>query len=143
MRELRAAATLARSPAFLLVATAATILLAVGCVSGGGSAKDTPAPPTPAASAGCATDAAVAAGISDHTLMSGGVARKYELDVPASYDGTKPFALVFGLHPLSISYTVMPSQVGFDRRSPCRSSWTHLWYSHHVPISGKRFCRSD
>ena len=90
-------------------------MLAVACSSGGGgSAPSTPRAAATVASAGCATHAAVARGISDHTLTSGGAARKYELDVPASYDGTRPFALVFGLHPLSISYTVMPSQVGFD-----------------------------
>jgi polyhydroxybutyrate depolymerase len=46
-------------------------------------------------------------------MTSGGVSRAYQLDIPATYDGTKPFALVLALHPLSISYTVMPSQVGF------------------------------
>jgi polyhydroxybutyrate depolymerase len=55
----------------------------------------------------------VATGVTDETMMSGGVERRYELEIPASYDGTKPFALVFALHPLSISYTVTPSQVGF------------------------------
>lgn len=48
------------------------------------------------------------------TVPSGGLTRSYELSIPASYTGRRPYALVFGLHPLSVSYQFMPSQVGFS-----------------------------
>jgi polyhydroxybutyrate depolymerase len=47
-------------------------------------------------------------------ITAGGVERAYELDVPKSYDGTKPYAIVFGLHALTVSYKFIPSMVGFD-----------------------------
>jgi polyhydroxybutyrate depolymerase len=68
----------------------------------------------PTRSTGCTNPGPVAPGTSDRTIEVGGVRRVYELDVPTSYDGTKPFAIVFGLHALTISYTFVPSMVGFD-----------------------------
>ena len=43
----------------------------------------------------------------------------YQLKVPSDYTGKKPFfALVLGLHPLSVSYTYMPSVVRFSTNAP-------------------------
>jgi polyhydroxybutyrate depolymerase len=47
------------------------------------------------------------------TINSGAMVRTYELSIPAAYTGRKPYPLVFGLHPLSVSYQFMPSQIGF------------------------------
>jgi polyhydroxybutyrate depolymerase len=47
------------------------------------------------------------------TIVSDGMTRTYELTVPPTYTGRIPYALVFGLHPLSVSYQFMPSEVGF------------------------------
>ena len=41
--------------------------------------------------------------------------RHYELDVPASYDGRKPYAILFGLHALTVNYHLVPSMTGFDQ----------------------------
>lgn len=52
-------------------------------------------------------------GTTNETLSSGGKERSYQLDVPDSYDGTKPFALVFGLHSLTVDYRIVPGMSGF------------------------------
>jgi polyhydroxybutyrate depolymerase len=49
--------------------------------------------------------------------MSGGVDRVYELDVPASYDGTKPYPVVLGLHALTESYTFVFGITGFTDKA--------------------------
>jgi polyhydroxybutyrate depolymerase len=64
-------------------------------------------------SAGCAARRPVASGISQHTIRSGGRTRVYELDVPAGYAGNVPYALVFGLHALTVDYRFVPSMTGF------------------------------
>jgi polyhydroxybutyrate depolymerase len=108
--------------------------LALGaCSSGGGNARATApsstattapaASTTPAtrarpvvhASAGCRRPNRARAGLSDHTMMSGGVVRHYELDVPASYGGRTPYAIVLGLHALTVNYHFVPSMTGFDQ----------------------------
>jgi polyhydroxybutyrate depolymerase len=61
---------------------------------------------------------AVTPGVRTDSLVSGGSDRVYEMDIPADYTGKKPFALVLGLHPLSISYTYMPSIVRFATNGP-------------------------
>jgi polyhydroxybutyrate depolymerase len=48
-------------------------------------------------------------------MRSGGVERRYLMDVPASYDGAKPYALLLGLHALTEDYHAMPSMAGFDQ----------------------------
>jgi polyhydroxybutyrate depolymerase len=45
--------------------------------------------------------------------MSDGVDRVYELDVPPRYDGSRPFALVLGLHALTVSYHYAAALSGF------------------------------
>jgi polyhydroxybutyrate depolymerase len=65
-------------------------------------------------SAGCGKSPAAAPGSSDQHLTSGGVDRVYELDVPPSYDGTKPYALVLGLHALTESYKFVWTITGFS-----------------------------
>jgi polyhydroxybutyrate depolymerase len=52
------------------------------------------------------------------SLQSGGTQRVYQLDIPSNYTGRKPFALLFGLHPLSVQYTYMPSIVRFATDAP-------------------------
>ena len=42
------------------------------------------------------------------------VERHYLLDVPASYNGKTPYAILFGLHALTVDYHFVPSMVGFD-----------------------------
>jgi polyhydroxybutyrate depolymerase len=71
--------------------------------------------PGPHPSAGCARPGKVKTGISDRTIRVGGAERAYALDVPQSYDGTTPYALVLGLHALTVRYTFIPSMVGFDQ----------------------------
>ncbi len=78
------------------------------------TASTTTPRPTVVPSSGCTRPDAVKAGLTTSTIRSGGLQRTYLLDVPTSYTGQKPYALVFGLHPLSISYQFMPSQIGFD-----------------------------
>lgn len=46
-------------------------------------------------------------------MTSGGVERKFQLTVPASYDGRKPVAVVLGLHPLSIPHQIVAGMTGF------------------------------
>jgi polyhydroxybutyrate depolymerase len=103
-------------------------MLGVACTSGSGDRE--PARPTSSAaeapstteprvvrvrSAGCASPRAVPAGTSEHTIRSGGVQRRYLLEVPENYDGTKPYALLLGLHALTVSYRFVPSMTGFDQ----------------------------
>jgi len=57
-------------------------------------------------------------GVTDQRITADGVERAYQLDVPASYDGTKPYALVFGLHALTVSYTFVPGMTGFADMAP-------------------------
>lgn len=73
-------------------------------------------PVTP--SPGCRAHPAVAPGVSTENMVSGGRARVYQLDVPADYTGTRPYALVLGLHPLSVPYTYMPLIVRFAANAP-------------------------
>jgi polyhydroxybutyrate depolymerase len=97
--------------------------LAVGACSsssrGPAASSTTTSPPQPArtvvhASPGCRHPAPTRTGLSDLTMESGGVARHYLLDVPASYNGRKPFAVLFGLHALTVDYHFVPSMTGFD-----------------------------
>jgi polyhydroxybutyrate depolymerase len=109
-----------------VIASAITFVCAVTACSAGGDDRATPrsttgasaATPTtrprPTRSKGCDAPAPVPAGTSDHRIEVGGTSRVYELDVPKSYDGTKPYAVVFGLHALTVSYKFVPSMVGFD-----------------------------
>lgn len=64
-------------------------------------------------SVGCQAGAATPAGTTDLTLSSGGQDRRYRLEVPAGYDGTRPFALVLGLHSLTVDYRIVPGMSGF------------------------------
>lgn len=64
-------------------------------------------------SAGCHATPVVPAGTTDEVLTSNGVERHYQLIVPADYDGTKPFALIFGLHSLTVDYHIVAPMTGF------------------------------
>jgi polyhydroxybutyrate depolymerase len=64
-------------------------------------------------SPGCKAKTAVTAGVIIQTMVVGGRDRTYEVDVPSSYTGKRPYGLVLGLHPLSVTYQFMPSEVGF------------------------------
>jgi polyhydroxybutyrate depolymerase len=68
-------------------------------------------------SAGCRATPAPS-GTTDERIMSGGKSRSYQLDVPVSYDGRTPYALVFGLHSLTVSYQIVPGMSGFGDMTP-------------------------
>jgi polyhydroxybutyrate depolymerase len=107
-----------------LTAAALALTVGAGCTSTKSSAGRAPAtnqaPVTaqPASthatgpSAGCRVPP-VKPGITDDTISSGGKKRAYQLDVPAGYDGTKPYALVFGLHSLTVDYRIVLGMAGF------------------------------
>jgi polyhydroxybutyrate depolymerase len=67
----------------------------------------------PSPSPGCETGAVVDGGVSDRTLISGGVERVYQLHVPESYDDKTPLPLFFGLHALTVRYEVVAALHGF------------------------------
>ncbi len=103
--------------------------LAVAACSGGSDNRDrttaptsttTAARPVSTRSAGCDARHPVEPGQTDNTIVSDGVERHYLLDVPADYDGTKPFAILFGLHTLTVSYQFVPSMTGFDQAARYR-----------------------
>ena len=108
-----------------MAALAAASLLAA-CSTGSGSAADSPttvpAAPrvattpdlAPVPSAGCQGVAPTLPGVSEGRVTSGGVERAYQLDVPPTYDGTRPFAIVLGLHSLTVDYRVVAMLNGFD-----------------------------
>ena len=82
--------------------------------AGGPGASCTTGTTVPAAapSAGC-QKAPAAPGVSDRTMMSDGVERKFQLIVPKNYDGKKPLPVVLGLHSLTVSYLIVPGMAGF------------------------------
>jgi len=65
-----------------------------------------------ATSAGCGT-APTATGVVERTITSEGVERKFQLAIPATYDGSQPLPIVFGLHALTVSYQFVPGMTGF------------------------------
>lgn len=71
-------------------------------------------------STGCANapSTPVAPGTSDLTITSGGQERAYRLDVPEDYDGSTPYAIVFGLHSLTVDYRIVPGMSGFADMHP-------------------------
>jgi polyhydroxybutyrate depolymerase len=72
-------------------------------------------------STGCASRAAAKTGTTYANIRSGGHERVYQLDVPASYDGTKAYPLVFALHSLTVDYRIVPAMGGFgDMRQSYR-----------------------
>ena len=77
-----------------------------------GTAPGTTVPKAPTQSAGCAKGTTAEPGPSEHTIMSDGVERKYQVTVPKGYDG-KPLPIVFGLHALTVTYLIVPSMTGF------------------------------
>jgi polyvinyl alcohol dehydrogenase (cytochrome) len=77
--------------------------------TGRGAAGDA----APAPSAGCDAPTTAEAGVSDRTMTSGGQERRFQLVVPDGYDGSTALPLVFGLHGLTVSYTVVPGMSGF------------------------------
>jgi polyhydroxybutyrate depolymerase len=98
----------ARLAIFLVVIA----VVSTGLESAATSAGARSVPPNRRAS-GCAVRPAAVPGSTDESLTAGGVERHYQLDVPSSYDGTRAYALVFGLHALTISYKVIPGLSGF------------------------------
>jgi len=64
------------------------------------------------ASAGCKATPAKP-GTTNETMTSGDKERKYQLEVPEGYDGTKPLPLVLGLHSLTVDYRMVPGISGF------------------------------
>ena len=127
----------ATRPSAVLLAVLA-IVVAAGCAttatgSGSGAAPATGSTPVgtnppgsvvPASthatgpSAGCTAGTKAQPGKANETLTSGGKERAYELDIPAGYDGTKPYAVVFGLHSLTVDYRIVPGMSGFADMNP-------------------------
>jgi polyhydroxybutyrate depolymerase len=102
---------------------AACLVLGMSLVVGssgpvGATTKPAASPFRSAESAGCRTNSRVGTGVRTESLLSGGTQRVYQLDIPSDYTGRKPFALVLGLHPLSVTYTYMPSVVRFSTNAP-------------------------
>ena len=110
--------------AWLLVA--ALVVFAAACSSGDDAETETASKPVTATTAsagsaghasgpstGCDAATTVAPGTTDQHIVSDGVDRTYQLDVPASYDGTRPYAIVLGLHALTVDYRFVPNMVGF------------------------------
>jgi polyhydroxybutyrate depolymerase len=101
------------------LAAAAAIFIGTSVWSGAGASGS---PPTGAAraslTAGCRARSPVPPGITDETMTSGGLERKYQLTVPQGYDGRKPLPIVFALHALSISNTFVSGMTGFADMAP-------------------------
>ena len=93
------------------LALALTLALVAGCTSdearpaANSSVTASSAEPAFGPSAGCTSPQAITLGTSERHVISGGMDRVYELRVPASYDGTKPFPMLLALHALTESYT--------------------------------------
>ncbi|MCC6339168.1 MAG: hypothetical protein IT197_04255 [Acidimicrobiia bacterium] len=111
------------SPHRAAVAIAVTVLALATASCSGTTSKPSASGAEPSAShatpahatgpsAGCRA-APVAPGTTDARIRSGGRERSYLLDVPEGYDGRRPYAVVFGLHSLSIDYRVVPASAGF------------------------------
>ncbi|MER6411163.1 ricin-type beta-trefoil lectin domain protein [Streptomyces humidus] len=80
-----------------LMAAVLLVLAAAGTSFSSGLGAPTPAAKTvAAASAGCGKAPALSSG--NHTIQSGGQNRSYILRVPAGYDNSHPYRLVFGFH---------------------------------------------
>jgi polyhydroxybutyrate depolymerase len=102
----------------LLVASAALVAV-LACSASGAAARQEPGPARkPRESAGCRTRAPVPPGVTERTMTSGGVERRFQLTMPAGYDGTKPLPIVFALHALSISHTFVSGMTGFTDMTP-------------------------
>jgi polyhydroxybutyrate depolymerase len=102
-------------------AIAVLVLMIMSACSSSGSTATDRAPATArhasGPSKGCGVKPAIPPGNSDRTITSGGVERRFQLDVPSSYDGTKPFAIVLGLHSLTVDYRVVPGMAFGDLAS--------------------------
>jgi polyhydroxybutyrate depolymerase len=64
-------------------------------------------------STGCGRPTSLQPGITDRTIRSGGRTRIYQLDIPKGYDGSSPYALVFGLHALTVNFHFVSLMSGF------------------------------
>jgi polyhydroxybutyrate depolymerase len=80
--------------------------------SGSGASASSATADARGPSAGCKVPA-TRPGTTDKTILSGTKARAYQLDVPEGYDGTRPYALVFGLHSLTVDFRIVPALSGF------------------------------
>jgi polyhydroxybutyrate depolymerase len=69
-------------------------------------------PSTEPASDGCGRSR-VPPGVSERTMTSEGVERRFQLTVPEGYDGTTPLPVVLGLHALTVSHQVVANMIGF------------------------------
>ena len=69
-------------------------------------------PTQPTSSAGCGRRP-VPSGVTERTMTSQGVERRFQLTVPEGYDGTTPLPVVLGLHALTVSHQVVANMIGF------------------------------
>ncbi len=108
-----------RPRAFAIVSVATLMLGLLAGVSSGsaaeaqGSGANSAATQRATTSRGCASRHAIPQSGVPQTIVSDGMTRTYELTIPSTYTGRTPYALVVGLHPLSVTYQFMPSEVGF------------------------------
>jgi polyhydroxybutyrate depolymerase len=105
-----------------VLSAGALVLGLLAGASGSGSAaaaqssrSGAPATTANSPSRGCAKHHTTPQSGVAQTIVSGGITRTYELTIPVTYTGKIPYALVFGLHPLSVSYQFMPSEVSFSK----------------------------
>jgi polyhydroxybutyrate depolymerase len=85
----------------------AALVAALLCVA------STPIGRSSRSAARCDDVAPIETGTYDRTITSGGVERHFLLTIPEAYDGTQPFALVLGLHALTVDYHVVAPLSGF------------------------------
>ena len=106
---------------FSLTLLVPVVILSTAAVWSGARspARSSPRDPGRASpSAGCRGRSPTTPGVSDQTMISGGVERKFQLTIPQNYDSKKPFPILFGLHPLSISNTFVSGMTGFADMAP-------------------------
>ncbi|HKA92270.1 MAG TPA: hypothetical protein VKE97_00605 [Acidimicrobiia bacterium] len=101
-----------------VLSVAAAIAALSSCTSGAAVRTEPAASGRASPSAGCRARTPVAPGVSERTMTSGGVERKFQLTMPPGYDGTKPLPVVLALHALSISYGFVAGMTGFADMEP-------------------------
>ncbi len=84
----------------------------------GAAGRSDPNIGTAVPSTGCHARVANQPGVTTQYIESDGYQRVYQLDIPKSYTGKRPFGIVLGLHPLSVSYLYMPTVVRFAMNGP-------------------------
>jgi polyhydroxybutyrate depolymerase len=105
---------------FSRILVVSVVIVSTAAWSSGGSPTRSSPPGSGRASpsTGCRGRSPAPPRVSEQTMTSGGVERKFQLTVPQSYDSKKPFPILFGLHALSISNTFVSGMTGFADMAP-------------------------